>query len=455
MIDLAVDSLYVMQYDEMQTWAERAVEGSTPLADRTLRAAALAVRALAAALAGIGPPARRYCEEAAAFADNVSDEELARRLDTLANLATADFYLDRFEEASAHAQRALAIGRATGQGDLFPLIVSMLGGTLWMRGRMLEAGDVLDGALEAARLLNNIQGTTWHLFNRSFAALAAGDIELALSTAEESYELSKQLDKSPVTAHAAIALAAARFETGEPGPAADLLLTSGGGEELRPIGGGFRARYLELLTRCLIGADRVEEAQRAAAAAQSCADDVQSPMASAMAACAAALLDLHAGKPTPAADKALTAAAALEEVGAAFDAATARRLAGRALAQAGEREKAAAEFQRAAEAFDSFGSTRYRDEAEGELRKLGQRVHRRTRPGSTSGDGIATLTARELEVARLVVDRKTNPQIAAELFLSQKTIEAHLRNTFRKVGVTSRVELARAVERADRATRER
>jgi DNA-binding NarL/FixJ family response regulator len=53
---------------------------------------------------------------------------------------------------------------------------------------------------------------------------------------------------------------------------------------------------------------------------------------------------------------------------------------------------------------------------------------------------------------RLVVDRKTNPEIAAELFLSQKTVETHLRNIFRKVGVSSRVELARAVERAERAS---
>ena len=54
-------------------------------------------------------------------------------------------------------------------------------------------------------------------------------------------------------------------------------------------------------------------------------------------------------------------------------------------------------------------------------------------------------------MARLVVDRNTNPQIAAELFLSQKTVETHLRNIFRKMGVTTRAALARAVERTDPA----
>jgi DNA-binding NarL/FixJ family response regulator len=58
-------------------------------------------------------------------------------------------------------------------------------------------------------------------------------------------------------------------------------------------------------------------------------------------------------------------------------------------------------------------------------------------------------------VARLVVDRKTNPEIASELFLSQKTVETHLRNIFHKLDVTARVDLARAVERADRSAKAR
>ena len=68
------------------------------------------------------------------------------------------------------------------------------------------------------------------------------------------------------------------------------------------------------------------------------------------------------------------------------------------------------------------------------------------------GDGVASLTGRELQVARLVVDRRTNQQIADELFLSLKTVETHLRNMFRKLDVSSRVDLARRVESADEAS---
>jgi DNA-binding NarL/FixJ family response regulator len=92
---------------------------------------------------------------------------------------------------------------------------------------------------------------------------------------------------------------------------------------------------------------------------------------------------------------------------------------------------------------------RVRDEMRRELRKLGARAEKRG-PAAGGDSGVAALTKRELEIAELVTDRKTNREIAAALFLSDKTIESHLRNIFVKLGVSSRVDVARAVER-DRA----
>jgi DNA-binding NarL/FixJ family response regulator len=133
------------------------------------------------------------------------------------------------------------------------------------------------------------------------------------------------------------------------------------------------------------------------------------------------------------------------------DAAVSRTLAGRALAQAGHSDRAVAELQHAAAELHACGALKYRAAAERELRRLGQHIHRRSQPGKADGSGVESLTSRELQIARLVVDRKTNPEIAEVLFLSPKTVETHMRNRFRKLNVSSRVELARAVEQFDRA----
>ena len=67
-----------------------------------------------------------------------------------------------------------------------------------------------------------------------------------------------------------------------------------------------------------------------------------------------------------------------------------------------------------------------------------------TRHGRWADTG---LTARELEVARLVTAGKTNREIAAELFLSEKTVETHLSHVFEKLGVSSRAALAGVLAR--------
>lgn len=62
-----------------------------------------------------------------------------------------------------------------------------------------------------------------------------------------------------------------------------------------------------------------------------------------------------------------------------------------------------------------------------------QELFPNTEPKAAGG-----LSAREVEVLRLVAAGKTNRAIAAELFISEKTVARHLSNIFPKVGVSSR-----------------
>jgi ATP/maltotriose-dependent transcriptional regulator MalT len=451
MTELAVNQLFRTRFAEMHETAERAVGAARRLGDRSLTAAALSRLALAASMMGTPDLAEAHRSEAEAIVDSLPDDELAHNLDAGARLAGVELYLDRYVEADTHATRTLALARATGQGEHLLVLVQILGGVWRQRGMLAEAGELLDGGIEAARVLGNTHALVWSLAGRSSAALRMGDLERALAAAEESVDLGREDGGSFHSSEAAAGLASVLLETGEPERAVDLLLGSAGGEELVLIAGSPRAGYLEVLARCWLELGREPEARLAAEAAQRWAAAVQLPMAAAWADRAAAAVSLYEGDTERAAELARASAARADEVGAPVEAAFSRLLAGRALAEAGDGDGAATELELAARAFEGCGALRYRDAAEQELGKLGHRKHRRTRPGKRGARGIDSLTGRELQVARLVVDRKTNPEIATELFLSKKTVETHLRNIFRKLGVSSRVDLARAVELADRA----
>jgi len=448
MIELAIDALFRAEPESVRDWATRALRAARELGERPLVAAAAAILTLAHAVAGSIAEAQTAYGEASALLAAMSDEELSARVDAAAYLGSAGTYLDRYDEAAAHLERALRLGRAA--GHLHPTLLPALGAAHFMRGRLGEAAKVLDAGVEAARLAGITQSMAWMLRNRSVLSVMEGDLAAALEMAEEALELTRRLDESVLSAWAAMVVARASVMAGRSQRAVDVLTSAGGEEALRPIPGAWRAMGLEALATAYAELDRGDEAARVVAAAEAHAAALGLPMAIAWAQRAAAAVALHAREHATAAERALASAAAAEEVGAVIEAALSRMVAGRALAAAGEQDRAAAEIERAAATFEACGALPHRNAAEQELRRLGRHVQRRTRPGATDAEGLAALTERELQVAGLVVDRNTNPEIAAELFLSLKTVETHLRNIFRKLGVSSRVELARAVERARR-----
>lgn len=450
LIELTLDGLNRMEYKSMKEWAQRTVAVAERIQDPLLQTAGLAAAARGFAFAGFPAQARPHRDRAAQLVDALPDAELARRLDAIVHLAGAELYLHQFDPALAHAQRALSVGRDTGQHQLFPVVFAILGVTWMLRGHLQPALDPLEGNVEAARLSGNAQTISWSLYGLSKVAIAAGDIERGMSAAQEAVDVGDDGKPSHHVAYAAFALADAHLLTGKPERGLPLLERAAGGPDMPLVADSWRAYFLELLTRCRLALGQRDAAQRAAALADDSADQVQLPLARAWADRASAAVALDGGDAGAAANLARRSAATADAAGAPLEAALSRTLAGQALAAAGERDRATQELEQAAAALDAIGAHRYRDAAERELRQLGHHIHRRSQPASGHGTGIDALTTRELEIARRIVDRQTNRQIAEALFLSRKTVETHIRNIFAKLGADSRVEVARIVERADR-----
>ena len=451
MLELAADEVYRLRYQAGQAWAQQAVDAAKANDDAALTAAALATLARALAWGGEPSQAEPVRAEATGLVDALTDEQLAARLDAAVDLAGAEIYLDRFVEAAGHAERALAVGRATGQGRLFPGIYATLGVAWCMAGRLADAAELLEAAIEAARLSGHSPALAWALFCRAFVAVPAGDLKTAIAAGQESLELATEGSQDVIAARAAAVLAVALLDAGHPDQAAAALAGPVGSQHFDAIPDVWRAYLLELMTRCWLALGRREQAQAAAAGAQASAEAVGLRSAQAMALRASAAVALAGGEAARAAQQAMRAADLADAVGLPIEAALARTVAGRALAELGDPDRAVSELERAAAELDRRGALRYRDAAQRELRQLGQHIHRRTRAGD-SASGVGALTGRELEIAQLIVDRKTNAEIARELFLSKKTVETHIRNMFRKLDANSRVEIARAVEAAERGS---
>ncbi|HEX3261599.1 MAG TPA: helix-turn-helix transcriptional regulator, partial [Pseudonocardia sp.] len=127
---------------------------------------------------------------------------------------------------------------------------------------------------------------------------------------------------------------------------------------------------------------------------------------------------------------------AVERVAFPFDAARTRLAAGEFLRRAGQRRRAAELLTAAQQGFAELGATPYAERCARELAASG------LRPSPRRGRDETRLTAQELVVARRAAAGLSNRELAAELVVSVKTVEYHLRNAFAKLGVTSRRQLA-------------
>jgi DNA-binding CsgD family transcriptional regulator/tetratricopeptide (TPR) repeat protein len=271
-----------------------------------------------------------------------------------------------------------------------------------------------------------------------------GDLDRARSYFDEAWELSgagtateQRIDvQTVVPAH--IGLAAYHLETRN---YAEAIRIAEAGRELADRLGYVAWTLLWLLPVIGEAALWLRDFERADAHASRIRRDahtLSSPIALALAdACSGMLIllrDRNADEAIPLLRHAIDS---LETIGVPDHASRVRRVLAAALRDLGDREGAVAELRIAHDTFARLGAAGQLDNVRHELRGLGARP-----PARAPTEGMAGLTGRELEIARMVAERKTNKQIGAALDISARTVSTHLSNIFAKAGVTSRGELA-------------
>ena len=429
--------------------------GAEALADRAVAAAAAAgdaaVEAEAAAAAADEAHCRLRGDDPAALAavdakiaraqalvDALPDEWAAKRLHAPFWLGVARIFTGDLASGRAAAERGLRVARASGQGLFAPAFVCVRGWIDSERGLLDAAEADQEEALESALLSGNVQVAYWTFIASTRIALARGDVAAALEHAHAAWERIGVIEYS----QAGYSVADARLSAGDPAGAHDALETFGW---VQPALWTLdRLKACEVAVRVLLALGRVDDAEAFARRAPAEAGGRRTGICGAVIGHAEAAVLLARGR----AAEALAAARAGAEAGDGGDAplwaARCRILAGEALAADGLVGDARAELRRAASDLDARGAWGYRDAALRVLRRLGDRPRVAAAGTAAPDDGrLAVLSAREREVAHLVAEGRTNAQIAARLHLSERTVEKHVSQVLRKLGVASRTGVVR------------
>ena len=135
----------------------------------------------------------------------------------------------------------------------------------------------------------------------------------------------------------------------------------------------------------------------------------------------------------------------LERTSLRGELARSRLLYGEWLRREGRRVDAREQLRVARETLMAIGADGFAERARHELLATGEKVRKRR------DDTRDELTPQEAQIARLARDGRTNPQIGAELFLSPRTVEWHLKKVFTKLGISSRRALRDALPDRDLA----
>ena len=445
-LTMAFSQYYSVDFAAMRDWAARAAAHARD-DEQSIRAAAEAMGGLATLLLGDPGAGHRMIDAALARVGALDDASLAARLDDPYMVAAAALLTDRPVEGLAPVTRAMAIARATRQDRMIPMLASLRCMMFESQLRLDEALEDAETAAEAARLLGSDGQLHPALMTLAQVHWLRGERSHAIRLAAECVETALRV--APSTATATSLCNSAALWVAEDPERCIREMVGAGGPMLERVDQSWSSWLLGHLVTAALALARIEDAERWTERIEQHAALTQAPGAAARAAIARAGLQLAHGDAAGAAATATAAADAAQAADGILDSIPARLTAGRALAAAGEREAAVAVLQRVAADAGRGGAGLFVEAAGRELRRLGSRLSASSRraAGRAGTASAGELTGRERDIALLVAEGRSNKQVAAALFLSEKTIEHHLSRVYAKLGVRSRAELAARMPR--------
>jgi DNA-binding CsgD family transcriptional regulator/tetratricopeptide (TPR) repeat protein len=396
--------------------------------------AASALRVMPAYIAGDMSAALAALDEVDRLMPMLSVAEITPWMDTTAWLCWGELMVGRHRSALARLDQVTEIARSTGQQFVLSYLLAAKAFALGRAGGLAEAMQLSEEAADLARLVNSGEALTMALTSHALVLAWAGEYPAALKAASESAQASQ-----PSKVYWSVLAGCAR----------SLVLIysrdlAAGRPDVEAACAEFESDGVRDETLLLICLEAIAHAEAMTGGSDTGltlvdrADAIRHPEHELNAAIAG-LIRAHAvgaSDPAASAELALRAADTLAHLDFRLEEGRARLRAGLSLAANGKRAEGLAQLAIAAELFTMAGARGLHAQVTEAQRRLGQRVP--VPRGGRRPELPFGLSTREMEVALLVVEGRTNAQIAERLSLSLRTVETHLTRVFAKTEVPAR-----------------
>ncbi|MFF7951773.1 helix-turn-helix transcriptional regulator [Streptomyces griseorubiginosus] len=439
-IELADYAYDLQDYETSRQHAETAAAIAHRHHDNIGESNALAQAALAHLFTGDQTAARATTTRAAELIDATSDATLVTNLGAACQLGMTEGMLGLLEDAERHLARGAALSKSTGQDYIQLQILTSLSNAQLRSGSLRRALTTLDetarhieqaGNPNAEAIIAMVRAETLYWRNDP------GDLQDALTQAEHAAAIA---GNTPTAWAVAVRCFHAEFVllTGDAARAKWLLLNAAGGTDLPSLTTWRKPRWCDTLAQAAFTEGDHASVDHWAQLAETCIE--QLPSTSRQGFALRARMRAHAldGAIELALRSAKEAITAFSASGERIEVCRTLLAAAELSLHAGRTHEVANWLDRAGILANQCGSARLADAVRDQRDRLA--AHAEVPDALNT---LASLTAREREIAEMVSKGMRNGQIATTLVLSVRTVETHLGQAYRKLGVSNRASLTR------------